>query len=87
MQERTQWALKELHADGEAGEQRARQALAATLWEYESRRAAGKHQGPPLVGLRFYRLTWAWTFDPRQRDRQSPQRELVFDYRRQEGPR
>jgi len=37
----------------------ARQALLDCLRRYERRRRAGLHDGPPLRGMRLYRLTWA----------------------------
>ena len=66
------------HAD----ERGIAEALEDLLGRYETRRRAGGHQGPPLAGLRLYRMTWG--IDPRAANRDRPlSRELLGETRRE----
>lgn len=55
-----------------------RAAVRDCLLRYEARRRAGHHQGPPLRGVRLYRLTWQ--LDPWAGNADSPDRkELLME--------
>ena len=54
------------------------EALRDLLRRYEERRRAGQHDGPPLRGLRLYRLQWQLDLWGRNRD-QPNQRDLLFE--------
>jgi hypothetical protein len=76
-------ALATMMSVGEApaGEQRLREALNACLKRYEVLRQAGRHHGPPLQGIRLYRLTWK--LDPWARNAGRPDRkEFLIEVRR-----
>jgi hypothetical protein len=45
------------------------EALRDVLLRYGVERRAGRHDGPPLKGLRIYRMTFAFDPDPAGRDR------------------
>jgi hypothetical protein len=60
------------------------EAMADCLRRYESRRAQGRHSGPPLSGVRLYRLTW--NVDERASNRDSPRRELLWEVRASTPP-
>ena len=63
---------------GPDAEPRLRQAAADVFARYERRRRAGEHEGPPLQGIRLYRLTWH--VDPWVRNLDGPEgRELLLD--------
>lgn len=69
-----------------AGEAAARSALADALARYEHARADGRHDGPPLDGVRLYRVEWA--IDPRARDLIGhEERTLVAEVSSAEGSR
>jgi hypothetical protein len=58
--------------------ERTRGALANVLARYEARRAAGLHDGPPLTGIRLYKLRWP--LDPEARNVDAPAtRELLAE--------
>lgn len=62
------------------GEERARRALEAVALLYEQRRAEGRHEGPPIRGVRYYRLDW--DVDPWARNRATPrERTLLAEVR------
>jgi hypothetical protein len=65
-------ALERLSGD------RLEEALLDLLTRYGVRRRAGRHDGPPLKGLRLYRMTFAFDPDPAGRDRPIS-RELVAE--------
>jgi len=66
------------HAD----ERGIAEALGNLLGRYETRRRTGGHEGPPLAGLRLYRMTWR--IDPRAANRDRPlSRELLGEARRE----
>jgi hypothetical protein len=48
------------------------------LKRYEALRSAGRHHGPPLQGMRLYRVDWK--LDPWARNLDSPdQKKLLFE--------
>ncbi len=54
-------------------------AVGALLAIYETNRRSGVHDGPPLVGLRLYEVTWR--LDPQLENLDAPdRRELVSEY-------
>ena len=54
-------------------------ALLDALSKYESERLAGKHDGPPLQGIRLYEVTWQFD-DPAKSVADPPdQQELVYE--------
>lgn len=53
-----------------------REALRDCLMRYESLRLAGRHQGPPLQGIRLYRLEWQ--LDPWARNADRPDRRTLI---------
>jgi hypothetical protein len=54
-------------------------AVAQALNIYDRNRAAGLHDGPPLVGLRLYEATWRLDRELKNLD-QPEQRTLLVDY-------
>jgi hypothetical protein len=65
------------------GRQLMEDAMTDYLVRYEKRRKAGEHPGPPLHGMRLYRLDWR--LDAWARNRDTPERKmLVFEIRRQD---
>jgi hypothetical protein len=48
-------------------------ALSDCLQRYEALRRVGRHSGPPIQGIRLYRLEW-WLGDPRLFDANKPNR-------------
>jgi len=53
-----------------------REALRDCLRRYESLRQAGRHHGPPLQGVRLYRLEWQ--LDPLARNVDRPERRALI---------
>jgi hypothetical protein len=53
-------------------------ALSDVLRRYEARRVESRHDGPPLRGIRLYRLSWRLDAWARNRDRPDP-RALLFE--------
>jgi len=59
-------------------ENSAREGVADCLARYEALRRAGRHDGPSLVAMRLYRVTW--TIDPSPNDLDHPDRkELLME--------
>ena len=54
----------------------AEKALDGLLEMYEARRTRGEHAGPPLVGMRFYRLRWEFMW--RAENAATPEKSLLF---------
>jgi len=52
------------------------EAVTNCLTRYEALRRAGRHNGPPLVGMRLYRLTW--TLDPSASNVDQPDRKELL---------
>ena len=64
-------------------QQLLREALQDSLMRYESLRREGRHDGPPLQGIRLYRVYWK--LDPWARNVERPDhRDLVFEVMRPE---
>ena len=63
------------------GEAAVQRALQASYELYELRRREGAHTGPPIVGMRYYRLDWQVDAWARNRD-QPRERELIAEVRR-----
>lgn len=60
------------------------EALRDCLARYEALRLAGRHEGPPLQGIRLYRLSWE--LDPWARNIEQPdRRDLILGIGRSEG--
>jgi hypothetical protein len=57
-------------------ENRLEEAVADCLTRYEALRRAGRHDGPPLVAMRLYRVTW--TLDPSPSDLDHPDRKELL---------
>jgi len=73
---RLEGALWELKRRG--GQEALREALGDCLRRYEQRRLAGGHRGPPLRGIRLYRVSWR--LDPWARNVDCPDRkELILE--------
>jgi hypothetical protein len=76
-QSRLRWAFEDMNYRPNR-EQRMRTALSDCLVRYELLRQAGRHQGPPLEGIRLYRVYWQ--LDPWARNADQPNRkELLFE--------
>ncbi|HEV2292802.1 MAG TPA: hypothetical protein VGR35_03050 [Tepidisphaeraceae bacterium] len=52
-------------------------ALLGLLRDYEQRRQRREHDGPQLIGMRFYQLKW--DFDWWAKNRDAPQRAVLFE--------
>lgn len=75
----TAGALRRMHREPDR-EALLGEAMGDCLARYEARRAAGKHDGPPLSAIRLYRMTWE--MDPWARNRDRPdRRELIYEAR------
>lgn len=62
----------------------AEKALDALLDTYEARRQRGEHGGPPLRGMRFYRLKWEFMW--RAENAATPERAILFQTTAKAGP-
>lgn len=62
---------------GRAPNERLHRAIGDCLRRYEKRRVAGRHDGPPLQGIRLYRVTWK--LDPEVRNLDHPDRRILVD--------
>jgi hypothetical protein len=58
------------------GRARLHEAVRDCLERYETRRAAGRHDGPPLRGARLYELRWR--LDPRARNVDRPEERTLL---------
>jgi hypothetical protein len=68
--------------EGQPHGQRLAAALNACLERYEALRQAGRHEGPPLQGMRLYRLTWK--LEPWARNADRPdEKALLLEVKRQ----
>ena len=65
---------------GVGDDARLRDALANCTHRYEVRRRAGLHRGPPIAGVRLYRLLWHVEADRANVDRPDTMR-LLAEYR------
>jgi hypothetical protein len=66
----------------ERRQQMLNDALLDALSKYEQRRLAGKHDGPPLQGIRLYEATWQLD-DPAKSIADSPdQQKLIYEVHR-----
>ena len=74
-------ALMRLYLIGQrsdrAGPELAENALAGLLNDYERRRALREHDGPPLLGMKFYQLRWE--FDWWAKNRDTPARSVLIE--------
>lgn len=74
---KTRTSLRKIHGNAERRD-RIDEALRDFLRRYETRRVAGRHDGPPLAGIRLYDVHWK--LDPWARNAHHPDaRELIAE--------
>jgi hypothetical protein len=66
-------------------ENRLDEAVTDCLTRYEALRRAGRHQGPPLVAMRLYQVTWTLDLSARNVDRPDRKEQLTEVEPRREG--
>lgn len=74
---RLRFALEDMNRNSER-DRMLTTALQDCLKRYEALRSAGRHHGPPLQGMRLYRVDWK--LDPWARNLDSPdEKKLLFE--------